>query len=235
MLTPQNIAIIGANGAIGKALIMTLQSRIPTARICIFSRQPSPLVGTDNHLIDYQDERSIAAAAHCAPHWDLVICATGILHTASITPEKSLSALSRDHFHTLFDANAVTPALIAKHFLIRLNKHAGIFAALSARVGSSSDNKLGGWYAYRASKAALNMLIKNAAIELKRTHPHSIVVGLHPGTVNSPLSQPFQSRIPKDHLFSPDYSAKKLLTVLEQLSTEQSGQCFAWDGSVIEP
>jgi NAD(P)-dependent dehydrogenase (short-subunit alcohol dehydrogenase family) len=231
----QNIAIIGANGAIGKALALSLQSHRPLDKITAFSRAPSSLPGIAHHLIDYQDEVSIAAAANCESHWDLVICATGILHTENIAPEKSLQALSRTNFHTLFDANTITPALMAKYFLPRLNKSAGIFTALSARVGSISDNKLGGWYAYRSSKAALNMIIKNAAIEIKRTHPNSIVVGLHPGTVDSPLSKPFQSHIPKEQIFTPEYSAQKLITVLNQLSTEHSGQCFAWDGSVITP
>ncbi|MBM4211958.1 MAG: SDR family NAD(P)-dependent oxidoreductase [Gammaproteobacteria bacterium] len=230
----KHVAIIGANGTIGRALIIALHVHMPTAQIETFSRTPAVIKDTSNHLIDYQDESSIAAAANCAPEWDLVICATGVLHTEKISPEKSLHALSRDHFHALFDANTITPALIAKYFLTRLSK-TGIFAALSAKVGSISDNQLGGWYAYRASKAALNMIIKNAAIEMKRTNPKAIVVALHPGTVDSPLSKPFQTHVPKDQLFTAEFSAQKLINVLMHLSSEHSGQCLAWDGHIIQP
>ena len=110
-----------------------------------------------------------------------------------------------------------------------------IFAALSARVGSISDNQLGGWYAYRASKAALNMIIKTAAIEVRRRNPHAIVVGLHPGTVDSDLSKPFQGNVPEGKLFTPDFAAGKLLTVLEGLAPAQTGRCFGWDGEEILP
>lgn len=128
------------------------------------------------------------------------------------------------------------PALIAKHLLPKLNKdHPAIFAALSARVGSISDNQLGGWYAYRASKAALNMIIKNAAIEVGRRNRKAIVVGLHPGTVDSDLSKPFQGNVADGKLFTPEDSAQKLLEVLRSLGPEQTGKCFAWDGKEVLP
>ena len=112
---------------------------------------------------------------------------------------------------------------------------ASVFAALSARVGSISDNILGGWYAYRSSKAALNMIIKNAAIEISRSNKQAIVVGMHPGTVDSHLSKPFQSRVPKHQLFTPEYAAEKLLHVMTALMPSDSGKCFAWDGKEILP
>ena len=126
--------------------------------------------------------------------------------------------------------------MIAKHFLPKLNReNLSIFAAISARVGSISDNYLGGWYAYRASKSALNMIIKNAAIEIGRRNKNAVIVGLHPGTVDSKLSKPFQGNIPHNKLFTPEYSAKKLLEVISTLKPWQSGKCWAWDGTEVDP
>jgi len=167
---------------------------------------------------------------------DLVIVANGILHDGELMPEKSLRDLSQEKFQHVFEVNTITPALIAKHFLPKLNKQqTSIFAALSARVGSISDNRLGGWYSYRASKAALNMVIKTASIEVKRRNKHAIIVGLHPGTVDSNLSKPFQRNVPEGDLFTPEYSANKLLDVLDNLTLEQTGKCFAFDGTEVYP
>jgi NAD(P)-dependent dehydrogenase (short-subunit alcohol dehydrogenase family) len=165
-----------------------------------------------------------------------VIVATGILYENTIMPEKSLRELSPEKFLRLFEVNTILPALIAKHFLPKLNKHnRSLFAALSARVGSISDNRLGGWYSYRASKSGLNMIIKNAAIEINRTNKQAVIVSLHPGTVNSKLSKPFQSNVPDGKLFTPDYSVKRLLEVLDNLTPESSGRCFSWDGKEVKP
>ena len=160
---------------------------------------------------------------------------TGVLHLgADIQPEKSLRDLSADKFHAIFAANTIFPALAAKHFLPLLHRDKrSVFAALSARVGSISDNRLGGWYAYRASKAALNMIIKNAAIEIERRHKQAIVVGLHPGTVDSDLSKPFQSNVQQNKLFTPAFSAASLLDVVDRLTLDDSGKCFAWNGQEI--
>lgn len=238
----KNIVIIGASGAIGQALIRHLSSRYNDATIhaCARARpngdMPQNVVF---QAVDYKDEASIAEAAAAASQdypLDLVIVATGILHDGDIMPEKSLKELSADKFHHIFQVNTVVPALIAKHFLPRLNSgERSIFAALSARVGSISDNHLGGWYAYRASKAALNMILKNAAIETARRNKNAIIVGLHPGTVDSKLSQPFQQHVPEGKLFSPDFAATKLVEVLGRLTAEQSGKCFAWDGEEVQP
>jgi len=229
---PNNIAIIGSSGAIGTAFRSILSDVYPDANLYAFSR-------FSGYCIDYNNEESIAAAADLASNeapLDLVIVANGILHEGDIMPEKSLKELSPEKFHRLFEVNTIIPALIAKHFLPKLNHHhPSIFAALSARVGSISDNQLGGWYSYRASKAALNMVIKNAAIEIARRNKLAIVVGLHPGTVDSDLSKPFQRYVPDGKLFAPEYSAQKLLQVLERLTPSDSGKCFAWDGKQILP
>jgi len=229
---PQNIAVLGASGAIGSAFIRGLSNRHPNAHLFAFSRH-------GQHHIDYRCEDSIAQAAALAAKekpLDLVIVANGLLHDGTLMPEKSLRDLSADKFHRIFEVNTITPALIAKHFLPHLNKEQpSIFAALSARVGSISDNQLGGWYAYRASKAALNMIIKNSSIEVNRRNKQAIIVGLHPGTVDSDLSKPFQSNVIDGKLFTPDYAAEKLLDVLKSLSPEHTGRCFAWDGQEVLP
>ena len=227
---PQNIVILGAAGAIGSAFTNLLSQKYPNASLFAFSRN-------GEHSINYSSEDSIAEAAELAAKeksLDLVIVANGILHEETLMPEKSLRDLSAEKFHRVFEVNTITPALIAKYFLPKLNKEKlSVFSALSARVGSISDNQLGGWYAYRASKAALNMIIKNAAIEVGRRNKHAIIVGLHPGTVDSDLSKPFQGNVADEQLFTPEYSAEKLLAVLENLSVEQTGKCFAWDGKEI--
>lgn len=229
---PKNIAIIGSSGAIGGAFKKILTEKYPDASIFAFSQS------RDNH-INYNEEESIAIAAEISSRngpLDMVIVSTGILHKSELMPEKSLKELSAEKFRYIFEANTIVPALVAKYFLPKLNRDSlSIFAALSARVGSISDNKLGGWYAYRASKAALNMVIKTAAIEARQKNKQSVVVTLHPGTVDSNLSKPFQSSVPAKKLFTPEYSAKKLLDVLGNLTPEHSGKCFAWNGEEIAP
>jgi NAD(P)-dependent dehydrogenase (short-subunit alcohol dehydrogenase family) len=236
-----NIVIIGGSGAIGRAFTLQLSASYPKATIHAFSRhQPEKvLLNVKYHTIDYQDENSIEKSALVASRetpLDMVIVATGILHDGELMPEKSQKELSAEKFHRLFEINTIVPALVAKHFLPKLNReNRSVFAALSARVGSISDNQLGGWYAYRASKAALNMVIKNAAIEISRRNKKAIIVGLHPGTVDSNLSKPFQGNVPDGKLFTPKYSVQKLLEILTTLTSKQSGKCFAWDGKEILP
>ena len=240
MIQPENIAIIGS-GAIGNAFSQELLSRYPNSRINVFSRK-LPRINTSavaHHLIDYDNISSMYSAAELASAekpLDLVLVATGILHTENLRPEKSLKELSSQNFETVFKINTIVPALIAKYFLPLLNRNrSSIFAALSARVGSISDNQLGGWYAYRASKSALNMIIKSASIEVARKNAGAIVVGLHPGTVDSDLSKPFQQNVNANKLFTPSYAAQKMLIVLDGLTSAQTGKCFAWDGSEILP
>ena len=241
-MSSNTIAIIGASGGIGNAFVELL-SQNPQNTLHTFSRSSTNYATPHNNIIhehiDYYSEDSISQAAkstEVSGPLDLVLIATGFLHNDSIMPERSLRDLSLEKFEKNFLINTIGPALIAKHFLPRLNtKQRSIFAALSARVGSISDNRLGGWYAYRASKAALNMLIKTASIEVARKHKQTIVVGLHPGTVNSRLSQPFQNSVRPEKLFSAQYSAKKLMGVIYNLCCEDTGKIFAWDGQHIDP
>jgi NAD(P)-dependent dehydrogenase (short-subunit alcohol dehydrogenase family) len=184
--------------------------------------------------LDLLDEASIAAAAgrvSAGGPVDLVLVASGMLHQEGQLPEKSFRDLSADALARSFAINSIGPALTAKHFLPLLPRHGrSVFAALSARVGSISDNQLGGWYGYRASKAALNMLVQTLAIELARTRREALCVALHPGTVNTGLSKPFQRAVAPEKLFTPLYSAERMLAVLATLRPEDNGGCFAWDG-----
>ena len=136
-----------------------------------------------------------------------------------------------------FYINTVLPALIAKHVMVKIPRNErAIFCALSARIGSISDNRFGGWYSYRAGKSALNQIIKCLSIEVRRTHSQTVCIGLHPGTVNTKLSLPFQKSMAPNHkLFSPAESANHLLTVMDHVKLENSGAVYAWDGTIIPP
>lgn len=236
----KNIAIIGASGAIGSAFLKHLETRDDVVNIYAFSRTKiTPISEKISYgFIDVTDEETIKRATEkvSTGPLDLIIFAVGILHEGSLMPEKSLRDITIQKFNRVLAVNTVGPALVMKYFLPLLNHDKkSIFAALSARVGSISDNHLGGWYAYRASKAALNMLIKTASLEMKRTHKHAIIVGLHPGTVDSSLSKPFQGNVAPDYLFTPDYSVCRLIKVLEELKPENSGRCFSYDGQEVLP
>lgn len=235
-----NAVVIGASGGIGSALVEALLARTDGV-VHAFSRSAGTtssarvIAGT----IDTGDEASIAAAAAAVRDTGAIgtiIVATGLLHSATVQPEKTFRSLNANVLAEYFAVNAIGPALVAKHFLPLLpRKERAVFACLSARVGSIGDNRLGGWYGYRASKAALNMLIKTLSIEIARTAPGVICVGLHPGTVETALSAPFRQRITGENLFTPAVSAERLLGVMDALAPEQSGGCFAWDGHLIEP
>ena len=191
------------------------------------------------HAIDLTNEKSIEAAARVATAespLDLVIVASGILHRArEIRPEKSVGEIDPESLASVLAINAIGPALVAKHFLPKLSKgHKTVFAALSARVGSIGDNRLGGWASYRMSKAALNMFLRTAAIEQARRLPQSIVVALHPGTVDTSLSQPFTRSVEPQKLFSAAYSAGEMLRVIDSLDVDDSGGFYAYDNSSID-
>ena len=233
--------IFGASGGIGRALTQALIASGTYDRVWAGSRAaaalPAALPGASPFAFSLTDEASIAAAAqtigdHGPVH--LVIIATGILHDGALQPEKSWRALDPAAMAQVYAINTIGPALIAKHILPLFPRaERAVFAALSARVSSIADNRLGGWHSYRASKAALNMLIANFALELARTRPQAIAVGLHPGTVDSPLSTPFQTAVAPDKLFTPATSAAHLLRVIEHLTPANSGQLLAWDGAQI--
>ncbi len=232
-----NVAVFGASGGIGEALVQSLAETRNVNRVYAVSRticEASQFI----HPIgcpEYSDQ-TLRDLASRLPNLDVVICAIGLLHDDTFGPEKNRSQITMQNMQKIFEVNAFLPTLIAKHMLPKLRKdRKGVFAALSARVGSISDNRLGGWYSYRGSKAALNMMIKTLAIEHGRSFKHSAVIGLHPGTVDTPLSKPFQTNMAKANLFSPDFSASRLLDVVEKVSPQDSGKIFAWDGEEILP
>jgi len=224
--------IIGASGGIGGALETALIDEGGYARVLGFARSR---IG-DGH-IDLEDEASIAtAAARIADGSppELIVIATGLLHEETRGPEKGFRDLDPAWLARSYAVNAIGPALVMKHLLPLLPKTGTpVLAALSARVGSIADNRLGGWHGYRAAKAALNMIVRNAAIEAARHNNRSIVVGLHPGTVDTALSKPFQGRVAPGSLFAPDRAAMQLLDVIDGLKPRDTGKLFAWDGEEI--
>jgi len=237
----KNIAITGGSGAIGQAFARKLSKFSSVETINVFSRSDENYSSEKifNHSINYRNENDLLEAANISSNkstLDLVIVANGILHNENIFPEKKINDISEEKFNEVFFINTILPSMIAKYFIPKLSqKTPSVFAFLSARVGSISDNRLGGWYAYRASKAALNMIIKSLSIEVGRKNKNAIFVGLHPGTVNSNLSKPFQSNVPEKKLFTPDQSVNYLMEVLLKLKIEDTGKIFAWDGSEIDP
>ena len=231
-------AIFGASGGIGRALVEALQERgFGTIHAGSRGGPDGTGPGVRPFRFDYDDPASLEQAAKGmadAPP-DLVIVATGMLTLPDGTgPERSYRHIDAATMARIFHANTIGPALVAKAMLPLFDrKSRNVFAALSARVGSIGDNRIGGWHSYRASKAALNMLIRNFAIELRRTHARSVVVSLHPGTVDTPLSQPFQSNLPDGQLTRPGDAARNLLSVVDSLGTEDSGHQFDWQGKRV--
>ncbi len=237
-MSGQSAVILGASGGIGQALAAQIAASGRFASVHALSRSPVAVPeGVIRHRADLADEASLAEAAAAVGRQGevgLVVVASGLLHAEGISPEKTLKALDAETMARLFAINTIGPALAAKHFLPLLPRHGrSVFAALSARVGSIGDNRLGGWYSYRASKAALNQIIRTLSIEVRRTRPEAVLLALHPGTVTTALSEPFRGGEPGPGLFSPQQSAEHLLGVIEAAAPEQSGAFLAWDGSEI--
>jgi len=233
------VIIVGSTGGIGAAFIETLSASAQVSRVYALSRQgkqhPSPKV--ESLTFDFTDENQIETTTNALRGlgpFDLCIIATGLLQGEGIAPEKNMRAMSLEVFQKSFMINTFGPAMTAKHFLPLMRRdRKAVFAALSARVGSISDNRLGGWYAFRASKAALNMVLKTLSIEFGRRFKETVIIGLHPGTVDTELSKPFQANVPEGKLFTAEYSAEKLLKVIDQVKPVDSGLLFAWDGKQI--
>lgn len=218
--------IIGASGGIGAALADLYEAM--GDRVHRLSRSAGG--------IDLTDAASIAAAADALPFSAVtrLVVATGLLHDGSLSPERSLRDLDQVSLERAFLVNAIGPALVLRHFLPRLARGGRVeVALLSARVGSIADNRLGGWYGYRASKAALNQLVRTAAIEVARTRPEAVLAALHPGTVDTEMSRPFQANVAPERLFTPAKSAQALADVLGRLTPSDSGGFFDWQGKAI--
>lgn len=218
--------VLGSSGAIGSALEGMLAADPRCGSVVGLHRHSQP-------AIDYDDEESIGAAAEkvaAMGPFHLIINAAGVLHTAQFQPEKKLADLGYSQMLATFHANTFGPALVLRHFAGQLAVERSLLVFLSARVGSIDDNRLGGWYSYRASKAALNMLVKTASIELKRLRRNSVLVALHPGTVASNLSRPFRG----DTIGrTPAVAAAQILTVLDGLTPTDTGKFLSYSGEEV--
>ncbi|WP_404783632.1 SDR family NAD(P)-dependent oxidoreductase [Altericista sp. CCNU0014] len=248
-LPSESALILGATQGIGLGFVKHLLQQPNISRIFATYRtaeaagellelqtaNPDRLICT---VLDITDESKIAALIQTIQintqclHW--VVNCVGVLHEGTLQPEKSLSQLDPERLMRYFQVNSIGAVLLAKH-LVPLLRHGdrSIFATISAKVGSIGDNQLGGWYGYRASKAALNMFMKTAAIEYGRKSPNTIIALLHPGTTNTRLSQPFQKNVPPEKLFSTERTVAQLWTVLNGLEPTHSGQFFSWDGTEL--
>ncbi|MCM1982655.1 SDR family NAD(P)-dependent oxidoreductase [Lyngbya confervoides] len=244
-----NVLIVGGTSGIGLGFV----------HHCLSHPQVKTLYATYRHLdtaqdllqlqaihparlqvlpLDVLEESSLGQALGTiqaqTPHLHLILYCVGILHGPHLSPEKSLQQVNAQALQAYFQINSIGGILLAKYALPLLrHRDRSILGFISARVGSIEDNHLGGWYGYRASKAALNMFVRSAAIEYGRKSPQTIVVSLHPGTTDTKLSQPFQRNVPPEKLFSVDRTVRQLWQVLERLDGTHSGQFFAWDGSPI--
>jgi NAD(P)-dependent dehydrogenase (short-subunit alcohol dehydrogenase family) len=233
--------IVGASQGIGLEFVRQLLQTNRVGRVYATYRKPQSdlLAISDSRLrclpMDLTEEAQIADGVQAiqpetaALHY--VINCVGVLHDGTMQPEKSLRQLNTEQLLRYFQINSIGAVLLAKHVQPLLkHRDRAVFATISAKVGSIGDNFLGGWYGYRASKAALNMFMRSTAIEYKRTCPRTIVVTLHPGTTDTRLSRPFQRNVPPEKLFAVDRTVQQLLAVLDQLREEDSGEFFSWNG-----
>jgi NAD(P)-dependent dehydrogenase (short-subunit alcohol dehydrogenase family) len=227
--------VFGAAGGIGGAFVEALCAMPGMGEVHAVSRRPPSALpaGAIWHRADILDENSLSAvASEIHGELDLVIVATGMLHGEGVAPEKDWRELNADALARVMAVNAIGPALVLKHFAPLLPRSGrSVLAVLSARVGSITDNRLGGWYGYRASKAALNQIIRTFSIELARKRPDALVVGLHPGTVETSLSAPFRGN-GGDRL-TPAQAAGHLLSVIWHLHRDDSGKVFDWKGERV--
>ncbi|MEO5628419.1 MAG: SDR family NAD(P)-dependent oxidoreductase [Thermomonas sp.] len=245
---PANVLVTGASSGIGLAMLRQLLDNRHVGRVFAVSRSASinpslrdlqgafgeQLQRIDADITREVDLAQLAQATQTVDALHLVINAAGVLHGDALAPERAIEHASKATLEQVFALNAFAPLLLAKALLPQLcRSQPAVFASLSARVGSIGDNRVGGWYAYRASKAAQNQLLKTFSIEWKRRNPLGTCLLLHPGTVDTPLSAPFQSKVPADRLFEPQRAANQLLQVIAQSTPADSGRFIAWDGNEI--
>ena len=238
--------VVGASGGIGlgfvKALLKngSIDRLIATYRTLDGANELLTLEQTYSQLVclqlDITDESqvigAIAQISTMTSHLHVVINCVGILHEGDMQPEKSLRQIDPDYLMRYFQINSIGAIVLAKHLMPLFRRDTqSIFATISAKIGSIEDNRLGGWYGYRASKAALNMFLKTASIEYSRRCPKTIITLLHPGTTDTKLSAPFQRNVPSEKLFPVERTVSQLLAILETLTPNDTGSFFSWDGS----
>lgn len=230
-------AVVVGYGGIGKALVDTLLAQSDQQRVSVVSRQKISEQSDSRitaYVVDFDSNDALTALFDKLAPFDLLINTIGVLHGEDLQPEKRLAQFKPQNFQRNLAINTQISILLAQQVeRVCSRKSSTVLVALSARVGSISDNHSGGWLSYRVSKAALNMAIKTISLEWARTRPSMAIVALHPGTVDTGLSQPFQSRVPEQKLFTPALAATHLLSVIETLDVANSGQFLAWDGSAI--
>ncbi|MCS6210892.1 SDR family oxidoreductase [Shewanella baltica] len=231
------VLIVGGSGGIGQAMVKRVQETYPNATVHATYRHHLPQDRQNNiqwYQLDVTNEAEIKQLSEQLTELDWIINCVGILHTQDKGPEKSLLSLDIDFFQHNLTLNTLPSVMLAKHFCHALKQSdSARFAVISAKVGSITDNRLGGWYSYRASKAALNMFLKTLSIEWQRNMKHCVVLSLHPGTTDTPLSQPFQQSVPKGKLFTPEYVANCLLPIIANATPAQTGRFFAYDGTEL--
>lgn len=229
-----NIAIVGGSGGIGRTFVQTLAACPEVDTIVATYHHREAHGGSDKvnwQALDITEEAAIARWAGEVGEIDWLINAAGMLHRAGQGPEKSVRRIDPAFFFDNIAVNTLPTLLLAKHLHKNFSHgRPAIFATVSAKVGSIADNRLGGWYSYRASKAALNMALKTLAIEWQRSLPNVAVAALHPGTTDTRLSEPFQRNVPPGQLFAPHKSVTHMLEVLDGLTPADTGQFWAFDG-----
>ncbi len=229
------VALIIGAGDIGKCISDYLTNVSPNLNVFLCGRN---LINKNDIYLDLEDDHSFTSFENqislIKKPLRLVINTSGFLHSSLVQPEKRLSHINRSNIIKNFSINAIAPILIAKSIEKFIRPELPFtFASLSARVGSIGDNRLGGWYSYRASKAAQNQFLKTLSIEWRRKFPLSIVSILHPGTCDTKLSKPFQSTVPKHKLFTPSQSSEYLINIISEQKASDSGKFLAWDSSII--
>ena len=231
----QSILVIGGSSRIGQAIAQQCGSF--GAQVSVISRQPAPL---ETGWFWYQDAlQSDDSSQACieqalAQQPDTIMICNGVLHDADAMPEKTIRQLDSTQLAQRLHSNVVIPAQYLRHLFRYLTRTPQVkVLVLSAKVGSITDNQLGGWYSYRMSKAALNMLVKNLSLEVRRLNPSACIVAVHPGTTDTPLSEPFQSNLPQGQLQTAEQTAQRLLKVRDGLTPAVSGALLHWDGSVL--
>jgi len=216
--------VFGASGGIGQAFSRFLENKLGSENVVNVSRSFDGFEISD-------EEKILKFSESIEGSFNLIINATGVLQTTEEGPEKTINVVKQKSMIDMMTINAIGPALLLKNFSKKLDKTKfSVFVNLSARVGSITDNRLGGWISYRSSKAALNQIIKTSSIEINRRNKNAICVGLHPGTVKTSFTEKFQNTT---ETISPDESVKMMMNVVENLSVDDNGYCFAYDGKVI--
>ena len=240
-MTQGVILVVGAGGGIGRAVVEMFAQKYPDNKVYAVSRskQSFTMSNVETHCVQTDDEGAIADWLSTLEQtkFKFVVGAMGVLHGehngVTLKPEKKLEDINETQLLTYFKVNSVVPSLWLKHLVNYVDKSASVICFISARVGSISDNRMGGWYGYRASKSALNMVIKSASIEYRRRTKHTALASYHPGTVDTGLSKPFQGNVKSNKLFEPAFTAERLVNILANVDVNDGPYYLDWDNKPI--